>query len=206
MITLKLYGPLEKFGAEHELEVATPAEAVRALCVQLPGFAQTVKEGNWMVFRGEESVAEEALRLTLRDGDVVHIRPAVAGAGNGVGQIVVGVIMVALAWWNPMAWGAVATAALGGAGAGLAMSGIVTMTMKQPATSDYSQRERDKKPSFLFDGPVNTSTQGLPVPVIYGRLKVGSVVISAGITAEEVIPPPANNTTGKVGSGLLTTG
>jgi predicted phage tail protein len=32
----------------------------------------------------------------------------------------------------------------------------------------------ENKPSFLFDGPVNTITQGHPVPVGYGKAFVGS--------------------------------
>ena len=33
----------------------------------------------------------------------------------------------------------------------------------------------------IFNGSVNTVGQGHPVPVGYGRLRVGSCVISAGI-------------------------
>ena len=40
--------------------------------------------------------------------------------------------------------------------------------------------------SYTFSGPVNTTAQGQPVPVGYGRLIVGGAVISAGITTEEI--------------------
>jgi predicted phage tail protein len=45
----------------------------------------------------------------------------------------------------------------------------------------------ENKPSFLFDGPVNTIAQGHPVPVGYGEMYVGSAVISAGIVTEEIV-------------------
>jgi len=40
--TIRLYGPLgTRFGREFRLAVDSPAEAVRALCVLLPGFMGT---------------------------------------------------------------------------------------------------------------------------------------------------------------------
>jgi predicted phage tail protein len=44
------------------------------------------------------------------------------------------------------------------------------------------------KPSYAFDGAVNTAAQGNPVPICYGRLIVGSQVVSAGLVTE---PLPA---------------
>lgn len=38
MRTIKLYGKLRKFGREFKLAVSTPAEAIKALCVMVPGF------------------------------------------------------------------------------------------------------------------------------------------------------------------------
>ena len=52
----------------------------------------------------------------------------------------------------------------------------------EPTIVDTEQVEN--KPSYLFDGAVNTTRQGNAVPVGYGRLRVGSQVISAGLTAQ----------------------
>jgi predicted phage tail protein len=43
-------------------------------------------------------------------------------------------------------------------------------------------------PSYVFNGAVNTQAQGNPVPLLYGRMIVGSAVISAGISAEDYVP------------------
>ena len=51
--------------------------------------------------------------------------------------------------------------------------------------SEPSERP-ENKPSYSFNGAVNTTAQGHPVPVGYGRLVVGSAVISAGIDVDEV--------------------
>lgn len=52
---------------------------------------------------------------------------------------------------------------------------------------DYSSWERpEERPGFQFNGPVNTAEQGQPVPIIVGRMRVGSVVISAGLAAKQL--------------------
>ena len=38
MTTILLYGQLRQFGRSFRMAVRTPAEAVKALCVQIPGF------------------------------------------------------------------------------------------------------------------------------------------------------------------------
>lgn len=44
-----------------------------------------------------------------------------------------------------------------------------------------TQDSPDNHPSYAFNGPVNTRTQGNPVPVTYGDTWTGSAVISGGI-------------------------
>ena len=58
------------------------------------------------------------------------------------------------------------------------------MLAPQPKTPGAPERP-ENRPSYAFDGPVNTAAQGNPVPVCYGRLIVGSQVVSAGMMAEE---------------------
>lgn len=52
---------------------------------------------------------------------------------------------------------------------------------------DYGSRnEVDQRPGFLFNGAVNTSEQGGPVPLVFGRIRAGSVVVSAGISTSRI--------------------
>ncbi|MEG3081308.1 hypothetical protein R3F64_15700 [Halomonas sp. 5021] len=184
MKTVHLYGSLgERFGERFSLEVRDPAEAVRALAVQLKGFRETVEAGHWHVIRGPlekgDDLDEDSIAVALGNQREIHIIPAVEGAGE-VFNVIAGVALIAvgaMSGFNPQ---------LMAAGAGMVLNGVTQMTTSVPG-SDYNERESPaERPSFLFDGPVNTSTQGLPVPVIYGRARVGSVVISAGMTAEEL--------------------
>jgi len=56
--------------------------------------------------------------------------------------------------------------------------------------------------AFGFSGPVNTTAQGNPVPIGYGRLIVGSVVISAEILASDIAVNYVPPTAGGVGGGI----
>jgi predicted phage tail protein len=58
--------------------------------------------------------------------------------------------------------------------------------MLSPQQKGLSSKDSpDNGASYNFNGPVNTQAQGNPVPLLYGRMIVGSAVISAGIYAED---------------------
>ena len=43
-----------------------------------------------------------------------------------------------------------------------------------------------EEPSFIFNGASNVEAQGIPVPLVYGLVKTGSITVSSGFIAEEV--------------------
>ena len=129
--------------------------------------------------------------VAMGSANELHILPAVEGAGDGLGQVLVGAALIGASFFIPgagaLGYGVITQGAVAGLGASMALGGIASMLSPSPKAGNYSERESpDERPSFLFDGPVNTSTQGLPVPVIYGRVRTGSVVVSAGINIEEM--------------------
>jgi predicted phage tail protein len=46
--------------------------------------------------------------------------------------------------------------------------------------------EDDPRKSYSFSGVQNVSRQNVPVPIVYGEMIVGSIVISAGISTDKV--------------------
>ncbi|SCZ74077.1 hypothetical protein SAMN03159324_05182 [Pseudomonas sp. NFPP18] len=62
--------------------------------------------------------------------------------------------------------------------------GVIQMLSPQ-AKGLGTQDSPNNRPSYSFNGAVNTSVQGNPVPLLYGRMIVGSAVISAGIYSED---------------------
>lgn len=189
MKTLYLHGSVAKFGESFDLDIRTPREALHAMAVQIPEFAQMVRDGEWFIFRGkledENDDNEESIDIALGDVDEIHLMPAIRGAGGGNGglfSIVLGIVAIVAA---PFTGGA--SLAMYAVGAGLIVGGLIQMTMKMPGVSDTSSGTADSKASFLFQGPKNQSSQGVAVPRGYGRIRSGSIVISAGLFAERIL-------------------
>ena len=86
--------------------------------------------------------------------------------------------------------GAAASYALGMLGIGLITMGVANAISPSPVNSTTTfERGRDaaKFESFTFSGITNTAKQGLPVPIAYGRLFIGSAVLSSGLDVDQLI-------------------
>ena len=185
--TIRLYGKLgTKFGRLHRLAVNSAAEAVRALCALRPGFERELMTSRdrgigYAVFLGKKNLKEEQLTEEAEEREI-RIAPVLQGAGFGsIFKIILGVVLVVVSYFIPASWGVwgeVLAVAAQGAGMSLAMTGITEMLTPK----GLSARDGPKNgASYTFNGPVNTTAQGNPVPVGYGRMIIGSAVISARI-------------------------
>ncbi len=184
--TIKLYGKLRKFGKEFKLAVKSPAEAIKALCVQIPGFEKFLadsKKNNleYAVFNGKNNICQDELGFS--GSDEIRIAPVISGSKrNGLFQTILGVVLIAVAWWNPGAWYAAGAMA---AGIGLAAGGVVQMLSPQPKGID-SREPTENTPSKSFGGAVNTIALGSPIAILGGKRVIGGSIISAGIYAENL--------------------
>lgn len=186
MNTIYLHGRLkDEFGSSFDMEVADIAEALRALTSQLEGFAAAIKEGTWRVLRDDQEMDEESLGMSAGSADI-HFIPAVAGRGGGGGKAILGgALLIAATVMSGGILAAPTAMALGAVGAGIAVAGVTMMLTPTPEGPDPAKNNKDEQ-SFLFNGPVNVNKQGVPVPLVYGESMVGSVVISAGVHAEDI--------------------
>jgi len=216
MKVVKVYGALrKKLGqCRFQFDVDTPAQALKALCVNFPGLEKWLmdREADGMGFRvtvGRDKITHdspEKLVLPWSEREVFSITPVIVGAG-GFGRILLGIGLIALSFFLPGAGlfgttsffgAAAATAGTAGTlttigtafsaiGASLILGGVAQMISPQARMGDLtSGRESARLESFTFSGIVNTAKQGLPVPVVYGRTFVGSAVISAGLDVDQV--------------------
>ena len=210
MKVVKVYGLLrERLGqSRFEFDVTTPAQAIKALCVNFPGLDKWLIDSEqdgvgYRVAVGTEEVSEEnisPLMMPFSDREVFSITPVVAGAGRGLGSILVGAVLIGVAIANPFAGvglvqgaGVGFSAVTGGAfaafagnlGIALVLGGIAQAISPQPEP-DSTLDESVQLESFTFSNGVNTSRQGMPVPIAYGRLFVGSGVLSSGLDVDQV--------------------
>lgn len=185
MIKVRFYGALKQFGEKFELDCQDTAEVLRALMTQIKGLRQALQNGFYKVRIGSQCIdsryLEKGLYYRLKEGMTVHITPVVKGAKRGgVFQAIVGVALIAVAWWNPLGWTAATAMMVGGMGASMLLGGVSQMLTKQPSMGGIGN-EAEKKSSTSFNGLQNMAAQGQPVPLAYGRILVGSMIISQGI-------------------------
>lgn len=178
--TVKLYGVLgAKFGRCHRIVCNSTHEAMRALCVLIPGFERFIYSSDlkYAVFIGKTNIGQDELGYPP-GRDEIRIAPMIQGSKRGgLFQLVTGVVLTAVGIYT-------GNANLALFGAALALGGIAQM-LSPVSKGLNSSDSADNKPSYSFSGPVNTTAQGNPVPVLYGEMIVGSAVISSGIYAED---------------------
>ncbi|MFC0228073.1 tail assembly protein [Serratia aquatilis] len=191
--TVRLYGVLgSTFGRVHRLVVSTPREAIRALSVTIPGFErflQTAKERGltFSVFIGKRNIDRD--ELEFQGSDDIRIAPVIIGSKQGgVFQTILGAVLVAAAIISGPYGLSILTAdtawIMGLSGASTMLGGVVQMLSPMPG--GLAMRESpENKPSYAFGGPVNTIAQGNPVPILYGKRRIGGAIISAGVYAED---------------------
>ena len=199
--TIKLSGFLgKKFGRVHRLAVDSPAEAIRALSVIKAGFREFLENShkNGVAYRFlvgkealERSELKESLHMTHSMSTTFELVPVISGAKSSLGQILFGAALMAFAWWAmpAMSFAAVGTAgamstSVFGIGMSLALGGVAQLLA--PKVKAENKEAVENKPSYIFNGAVNTIAQGNPVPILYGRMRVGSQVVSAGITSNDI--------------------
>lgn len=190
----KLYGFLaDEFGADHWIDVKTPAEAVRALCCTIDGFEERIageKIFGFALFVDEIAVEKESIEFPVSEKEVVKLVPQLMAAKDGWTNIMIGIAMIALVWATSGTGVGLYASMTGATGVsalavnmGLAMmiGGVSTLLAASPGSSDGSIGNQAQHPSFVFSGAINTTAQGNAIGVLYGRLLTGSQVASSGI-------------------------
>jgi len=192
MRLVKVYGQLAKRLGQRvfRADVASPAEAVRFLCANFPGLDQwlidSAQDGiAYRVKVSKTTVGEDDFGMFCNPDATISITPVLTGAGGGVGKIIAGTALIALAAFVPLGPAFVGQAVFS-IGASLVLGGTAELITPKPPTLGLGGPSPLNDPralqSYNFNGVQNTSTQGTPINVVYGKTIVGSVTLSAGIT------------------------
>ena len=191
MTTIKLSGSLAKtFGRAHQRLISTPREVFRALSVTVPGFEKYMNTSKargltYAVMVGKRNISESDLDFP-NAGQEIRIVPVIIGSKRaGLLQTILGaVIIAASAVGSYFAPGNPFSAFGYKAGAAMMLGGVVQMLSPQPAGL-ASKQDADNRASYAFGGVTNTTAQGNPVPLGYGKRRIGGAIISAGIYVED---------------------
>ena len=209
---IKLYGELAKQVGHKQFDdinVSNVAQAVSFLVNNFPQLESHMSNRYYKVIINEEEIGADELHDPIGKSDISFV-PVISGAGGNVGKVLLGVALIGLSF-TPMgaglfaagsgaglaggggligatglyAAGAYGSAALGLIGASLLLGGVSGMLFPMPKQPEFSS-EQDPRISFCFSGTQQTSRAGTPVPIVYGEIFTGSVVISGGIDTEQV--------------------
>ena len=199
---LKLYGELAEFVGhkKFEIKVDSLAKAVSFLVNNFPQVEKYMNPQYYQVKVGNYAVDKDEIHHPIGQEDI-HIVPVISGAGRGFGKVLLGAALIAGAFFVPVAAGNIGLAAGIKAGslakvgflsktmllvgANLALTGVSEMLFPMPKPKEFKS-EQDPQLSFSFSGTQNTSRAGTPVPIVYGEIITGSVVISGAIDTQQV--------------------
>lgn len=200
---VRLYGSLAKFIGQRRFmaEISSAAEAVRMLIANFPGLERHMSDQHYRVI--VDNYDADLSEIHYPAAGCIQIIPVIGGAGGAVGRIVLGAALIVGAFFTGGAtlgfFGSTigVGAMLGGIGASLVLGGVAQLLSPTPQIGQYGpaapstfntteNTELDPQKSYSFSGIQNTSQQGSPVPLIFGEMYVGSVVISAGIDTDNI--------------------
>ena len=209
---IRLYGHLAEHCGQKVFEAVarTPAEAIRFLLCNFPELRSIMNAGHYTVAVGPHTLqlgdSPEQIGYPLMPDDDIRIIPVVTGANffRRFGAILVGALLIGAAVasggaslgltgfasnavvgvssTSALTTGAIAAGA-GNLGLGLVLTGVAGLLSPTVPTPDI---DNDPRNNFSFSGIQNVNREGVPIPIAYGEVIVGSVVVSAGLNVEEL--------------------
>lgn len=189
----------ERFGREWNIHATSPTEALRIinanrpeLSVWLRGHAR--KYSHYQVVVEREDGSQEILseKTYLLDQQMVTLRyvPVIEGSGKWVGVIVGVIIMIVAIIYGAYTGDWVNAAALFKFGAEMAVVGLITaMTTKSPKRTPVMVGHSAGKSlaSEMFSAVAENTQQGYPVPIIYGRERIETQVVSSNLSISDAV-------------------
>lgn len=179
--TIRVYGTLAKVIGCRTLRAAVSSvpEAMRFLMANFPQVEGHLKGRFFKVKVSSWDLTEDELKAPIGRTEDVHIIPAICGAGgnNPLTGILAGTALIGIGLLIPFTGPLLIPLGLG-----LLLNGVAGMLSPTPEVED---KENDPSRSYNFSGIQQTASEGIPVPLVYGDIFTGSVVLSVGIEEDD---------------------
>ena len=188
---IKVYGKLRKFLGKSYFEAAvkSPHQAMSFLLANFEGLQKHMNDQVYKVKIGGNEITEDLLSMSGQ-GDI-QIIPVAIGSGPLV-TIGVGALFTAFGSGATIAGLTLGSALTGIAttiGTSMIIGGITDLISPQNSPqnlSSVSDIDPAIRGSYSFSGIQNVSTIGVPVPIIYGLVFSGSILISSGVDSAQI--------------------
>jgi len=208
LISIKFHGSLTKYEKDFMQVAAKDTRKVFKYLVARFGetFKQEILNGKWHITKGkrkqkelkksDDYMSEPEVDFPLQTTEL-HVFPVISGAGGNTGRIIIGVVLIVIAvviivFFPGATAGGIALIDLAVplliAGISTTLGGVIGLLTKPPSIAGFDQASgpTEQKPSFIFNGPTNSSEQGVAVPLVYGSYRTGSVVLSGGVDTVQI--------------------
>ena len=194
MTDVYLHGILAKEYQSHfKLNLNSSTHVLKAIDANREGFIarifQLQREGFYYdVIVNKKRIKKPEDFKRLDEASRIDLVPIIVGSG----EIIIGFLF-------PGAMGAAGFAGTAAAvAAAVINAGIAYLLTPKPdlglpAEQDISAEAAAQKESYIFSGNINLVRQGTPLPLGYGRLKVGSSVVQASVRSFPLIKPDSQS-------------
>jgi len=170
-----------EFGNKFRFSVGRPKDVFEALDANKKGFKKRLIEMAQMGYHYSVIVDGETSEFSLssqKAAKEIHIVPSIAGSA---GIVVVGLTAAGILTSTSPAWIAPLITAVVGTALSFGINALLQKDQPQSNVGSASATANALNKSFLFSSGENVAEQGNPVPIAYGRLRVGSAVIQSTI-------------------------
>ena len=187
-------GKLRKFLGKSYFEAAvkSPKQALSFLMANFEGLGKHMNDQFYKIKMGGNDITEDYLSMS-GEGDI-KIIPVATGAGPFIiGAALIGAGAYAASFAGAAFLGAgfisgTLATALTGVGVSMIVGGIIDLITPQPSLDIASISDVDPRirGSYSFNGIQNVSSSGVPIPILYGLVFSGSIVISSGTDTAQI--------------------
>ena len=182
MITRKFLGK-----SYFEAAVKSPQQAMSFLMANFEGLQKHMNDQFYKIKMGGNDITEDYLSMSGQ-GDIQIIPvatgglPFVIGAGLAAGGAALTAAVTAGTFLATLG------TALTTVGVSMIVGGVVDMIAPQPQLGNLSISDIDPaiRGSYSFSGIQNVSTSGVPIPILYGLVFSGSILISSGTDTAQI--------------------
>jgi predicted phage tail protein len=189
---IKVYGKLRQFLGKSYFEAAvrSPKQAMSFLMANFEGLQKHMNDQYYKIKMGNETITEEYFSMSGQ-GDI-QIIPVACGAAPfifGAGLIGGGAYAASFAEATFLGAGFISgifASSLTAVGVSMIVGGVVGLLSPQPSFGDISDIDPRIRGSYAFNGIQNVNSSGVPVPIIYGLVFSGSILISSGVDTAQI--------------------
>jgi len=178
MTVVNIHGILAReYGDSFTLSLPNPKDVLEAIDCNKQGFLHRLvelqREGLcYDIIIDKTRITNGPDMDHMLNPDTIDLVPAISGSGPAMGPII-GALFTTLAPATVTFWASIANSIL--------FAAISYALTPKPENEALEITAKASKSSLIFSNTANVASQGSPVPIGYGRLRVGSQVIQATI-------------------------